>query len=116
MNSHIPPSIRMTAKERKAFNEAAKETHEQMLTEFRKLEKKVQYDASARTIILCVYTAWRILGIGPERMPKYIVALEEDAARALSDDTWVEEMCAAIKKHTGIAFDPPQETGEVVRP
>ena len=65
--------------------------------------REIQDEASARTIILCVYCLWQTFGIGRNRMPKYLEMLDRFADKALRDDTWIEETVAALRK-IGVDF------------
>lgn len=105
MNAHTPAMTRLTVKQQAALTEAIEIERTRMREEMRKDRAKNELDIARRVVILAAFVSWQTFHIGKDRMPIYLEEMDKFADKALHNDTWMDETCAAMKRKLGIEFE-----------
>jgi hypothetical protein len=104
MKAHMNAASRMTNKEKLAMGQVIDTEIKQRMAEVEARHREIQAAASRRALILAVFSVWQAYGIGKKRIKKFLAELDKWGEMVLADDTWDDEMCAALHK-IGVNFN-----------
>jgi hypothetical protein len=104
MKAHMNAVSRMTNKEKSVMAQVIDAEIKHRMTEVEARHREIQAEAAQRALILAVFSVWKAYGMGEKRIKKYLAELDKWSEMALSDDTWDDEMCAALRK-IGVTFN-----------